>query len=199
MSLQIGITGGIGSGKSTVCKVFATLGIPIYDADSRAKYLMANSGKIKTAVKDFFGNEAYFENGELNRAYLAQQIFSDSQKAKTLEHIVHPEVAMDYKLWVKENSAKSPYLLKEAALMFETGGDKLLDKVILVSAAEDLRIKRVLTRDSQRSEEQLRAIIKKQMPESEKQKRANYVINNDGKQGLIAQVLTLHQEFIKIN
>lgn len=196
MFLQIGITGGIGSGKSTVCRIFATLGIPIYDADSRAKYLMSNSEEIKNAVMQFFGENAYFENGGLNRAYLAQEIFSDKQKAKVLEQIVHPEVAKDYQLWVQENKSKSPYLLKEAALMFETGGDKLLDKIILVSASEGLRIKRVLSRDPQRSEEQIEAIIKKQMPESEKQKRADYIIDNNGDKELIKQVMELHQKII---
>ena len=196
MTLQIGITGGIGSGKSTVCRIFATLGIPIYDADSRAKYLMSNSKEIKNAVKKHFGENAYFENGELNRVYIAQEIFSDKEKAKVLEQIIHPKVAKDYQLWVKENSSKSPYLLKEAALMFETGGDKFLDKIILVSAKEELRTKRVLKRDSQRSKNQIEAIIKKQMPESEKQKRADYIINNNGSQALIKQVIALHEKFL---
>ena len=196
MTLQIGITGGIGSGKSTVCRIFATLGIPIYDADSRAKYLMSNSQEIKNKVKKYFGKNAYFENGGLNRAFLAQEIFSDKQKAKLLEQIIHPEVAKDHQLWVEENSSKSPYLLKEAALMFETGGNKFLDKIILVSADEALRIERVLERDPQRSEEQIKSIIKKQMPESEKQKRADYIIDNNGSQELIKQVIELHEKFL---
>lgn len=196
MPLQIGITGGIGSGKSTVCQIFATLGISIYDADSRAKYLMSNSNEITNTVKRSFGQAAYFENGELNRTYLAQEIFSNPQKAKILEQIVHPAVAKDYLSWVETNKSKSPYLLKEAALMFETGGNKFLDKIILVSANEDLRIRRVLQRDPQRSKEQIRAIIKKQMPESEKQKRADYIIDNNGKQELIKQVVKLHEKFL---
>jgi dephospho-CoA kinase len=193
--LEVGITGGIGSGKSTVSHIFSILGVPIYDADSRAKYIMAHNEDLKKAIRQAFGEEAYYENGELNRSFLASQVFNDSEKVKIINGLVHPAVAKDYVRWLSEQ--KSPYIIREAALMIESGSHKLLDKLITVFAPENLRIERVKKRDPQRSEAEIRAIIAKQISEEEKLKLADFIIYNDEHHPLIPQVLTLHYHFIE--
>ncbi|MEQ8243674.1 dephospho-CoA kinase [Fulvivirga sp.] len=190
--LQVGITGGIGSGKSLVCKIFASLGIPIYDADSRAKWLTSNSETIKAAIIAHFGAEAYTETG-LNREYIAGRVFNNKQELEVLNGIIHPEVGKDYKAWVKSQS--SDYVIKEAALMFESGSYKVLDKVINVTAPIPLRIQRVLKRDPFRTEKEIQSIIEKQLSDEERIERSDYIINNDEKEMLIPQVLKLHEEF----
>lgn len=199
--LQLGITGGIGTGKSTVCKIFETLGIAVYDADTRAKLVMITDKILKQELKKAFGEEVYLSENEINRDYLVKTVFSNqdnNSKVEILNSIVHPAVGRDYLTWYTENEAKSPYLLKEAALMFESDSYKVLDAIIVVHAPLEERIKRVLQRDSHRTEEQVRAIISKQMPESEKLKRADFVIYNDGSKPLIKQVLELHEEFLRM-
>jgi dephospho-CoA kinase len=191
--LQIGITGGIGSGKSLVSKIFSALGIPVYDADSHAKALMTTDGILVSQIKKEFGDLSY-EDGSLNRTYLANHVFHDQQKLEKLNSLVHPRVAWHYKNWVLENSGK-PYVLKEAALLFETGSYKVLDKIIVVTAPEVLRIQRVIARDPHRTVEQIKAIVGKQMPEEKKQELADYLVVNDETQLLIPQVLHLHRVF----
>ncbi|MDW7695335.1 dephospho-CoA kinase [Flammeovirgaceae bacterium SG7u.111] len=184
----IGITGGIGSGKSLVCKVFSTLGIPVYYADDRAKWLMHHDPVLKKGLIEAFGEESYDANGMLNRTYLASVVFSNEEKLKTMNGLVHPRVAADFKNWAKENKDK-PYLLKEAALLFESGSYKSLDEVITVYASEEERIKRVLKRDTHRTENDIKAIIKKQFTEEQRQELASFVIDNSGEKMLIPQVL----------
>lgn len=199
--LQLGITGGIGTGKSTVCKIFETLGIAVYDADTRAKLVMITDKILKQELKKAFGEEVYLSENEINRDYLVKTVFSNqdnNSKVEILNSIVHPAVGRDYLTWYTENEAKSPYLLKEAALMFESDSYKVLDAIIVVHTPLEERIKRVLQRDSHRTEEQVRAIISKQMPESEKLKRADFVIYNDGSKSLIEQVLELHEGFLRM-
>jgi len=192
--LQVGITGGIGSGKSLVCKVFAALGVPVYDADSRAKAIMTTDGILVNQIKEEFGNLSYAEDGSLNRSYLSEQIFQHPQKRDKLNALVHPRVAMDTDRWVDEQKG-NVYIIREAALMFESGSYKKLDATIVVTAPEWLRIKRVLQRDPQRSEEAVRKIIKAQMPEEESRKRANYIIENDETQLILPQIIKLHHHF----
>ncbi|KOY85979.1 dephospho-CoA kinase [bacterium 336/3] len=193
--LEVGITGGIGSGKSTVAHIFAVLGAPIYDADSRAKYLMSHNEPLKKSIQEAFGKESYHEDGSVNRAYLASQVFNDEQKVKQINALVHPKVAEDYISWVQEQIGK-PYVIREAALMIESGSHKFLDKLITVFAPEEIRIKRVKARDPQRSEEEIKAIIGKQLPEEEKLRLADYIIYNDDTKPVITQVLALHKLFI---
>lgn len=193
--LEIGITGGIGSGKSTIAHIFAVLGAPIYDADSRAKYLMAHNEALKKSIQETFGKEAYLEDGSVNRGYLASQVFNDEQKVKQINALVHPKVAEDYVAWVQEHIGK-PYVIREAALMIESGSHKFLDKLITVFAPEEIRIKRVKARDPQRSEAEIKAIINKQLPEEEKLRLADYIIYNDDTKAVIPQVLALHRLFI---
>lgn len=191
---QIGITGGIGSGKSTVCKIFAALGIPIYEADSRAKWLMSNDLQLIQKIKDTFGEAAYTTDNQLDRQYIASQVFNDGDKVKLLNSIVHPKVGEDYLDWVNANQS-APYLLNEAALMYESGRYKTLDKVITVFAPVELRVQRVLARDPQRSQAEIEAIMQKQISEEEKIAKADYIIYNDNEQLVIPQVLNLDKLF----
>ena len=192
--LQIGITGGIGSGKSLICKIFHQLGAPIYDADSHAKELMTTDGILVSDIKKEFGDLSYHTDGVLNRVFLAANVFNDQKKLDTLNKLVHPRVALDYQKWVHEHQAFR-YVIKEAALLFESGSYASLDKIIVVDAPLDLRVKRVLMRDPHRTVEQIKGIVEKQMPEVEKLKRADYIIVNDESQPVIPQVLKLHELF----
>lgn len=188
----VGITGGIGSGKSTVCEIFKLLGVPIYNADNQAKFLMNNDPEVKAQIIEAFGSESYLK-GELNRNYLAKTVFSNGKQLAILNSIVHPAVSKDFSRWVEKQS--HPYVIKEAALLIESGSYKTLDHLVNVIASLDTRIKRVMKRDSFRSEEEIRGIIDKQATEEERNSAANYTINNDGNQLVIPQVLYLNQMF----
>ncbi len=194
-SLRIGITGGIGSGKSLVCKIFALLGAPTYDADSRARSLMTEDQVLADQIKKRFGDQSYLADGTLNRQYLSKEVFNDPGKLTELNKMVHPRVALDSEKWINEN-AHSPYIVKEAALLFEAGAYKALDKIIVVSAPETLRVQRVINRDKTRTPEEVLKIIRNQLSEEEKISRADFVITNDETQLIIPQVLKLHERFI---
>jgi dephospho-CoA kinase len=198
LMLKVGITGGIGVGKTTVCKIFATLGIPIYEADSRSKWLLVNDLELKQQIQDSFGQDVYLHNGGINRDFLATQIFSNPLAAKHLESLIHPAVRKDFKEWLRNQSPQLPYILKEAALLVEAGSYRELDKLIVVTAAKDLRIKRVLERDTHRTQAELEAIMLKQLPEEEKIKRADFVVYNNEIGALIPQVLAIHQQLCKL-
>jgi dephospho-CoA kinase len=187
---HLGITGGIGSGKTTVCKIFETLGIPVYYADDRAKYLMSHDPKLITGIIELFGSEAFLEPQVLNRAHIAQVAFNDKEKLSQLNALVHPAVAQDGLNW-QAAQQNVPYTLKEAALLFESGSYRSLDKIIVVAAPLELRIQRVMARDGAKREE-VEARISKQMPEAEKVSLADFVVNNDGVHALIPQVMTIH-------
>jgi dephospho-CoA kinase len=191
---QVGITGGIGSGKSLVCKIFGLLGVPVYDADSHAKGLMTTDGILISQIKKEFGDLSYHPDGSLNRAWLGEHVFLSEEKLQKLNSFVHPRVAADYENWLRGHS-QDPYVVKEAALLYESGSYSVLDKIIVVSAPEALRRKRVLHRDAHRTVEQFQGIVEKQMPEDEKLKRADYIIVNDDTTMVIPQVLKLHSEF----
>lgn len=192
--LKIGVTGGIGAGKSVVCRIFAALGVPVYDADSRAKRLLIADAELVRQVKGHFGEGAYTPEGALNRAYLADEVFADGEKLALLNSLVHPRVGLDFEKWMKQQGAV-PYVIKEAALIFEAGSHKGLDAVISVSAPEELRIRRTIIRDEHRSRKQIEEIIQKQLPEEERLGRSDYRILNDGKTLVIPQVWRLHNTF----
>lgn len=194
--LLVGITGGIGSGKSIVCRIFQSMGIPIYEADSRAKWLMSHDPNLKKAIQTTFGVDTYLPDGTLNRSYLAAQVFNDGDKVKQLNQLVHPKVGEDYLKWVI-SFPKAPFLLNEAALMFEAGTHKRLDKVIVVFAPKPLRLARVQQRDPQRSLTEIEAIMNKQMPEEEKIKMADFVIYNDNQHAVVPQVLEVFKRLEK--
>jgi len=192
--LLVGLTGGIGSGKSTVAKIFQTLNIPIYYADNRAKFLMSHNESLKIKIKIAFGDESYFTDGSLNREYLSEQVFGDDKRLNILNQLVHPAVREDFETWLR--SQTSPYVLKEAALIFESGVEKDLDKVINVSSPLKIRISRVLMRDQHRNEKQLNDIIDKQLPDEEKNSKSDFVIKNTDNKLLIPQVLQIHQKLL---
>ena len=195
--ILVGITGGIGSGKSTVARIFSILGIPVYSADDRAKWLMGNNDQLKTQIKATFGDESYQLDGNLNRVFLAKTVFSDPEKVKAINSLVHPAVGKDFLTWASQQHA--PYVLKEAALIFETGGNKALDYVINVSSPLKIRIARTLMRDPFRSEEQVNQIINQQLPDEQKNELADFVIKNTDNKLLIPQVLKIHQQLISSN
>ena len=194
--LKVGITGGIGSGKTTVCKIFETLGIPVYYADLRAKEIMNSDAEVILQVKQLFGEDAYSKSGELNRKFIAEKAFDNKDLLQKLNAIVHPAVFQDTLVWFQSHQDK-PYTLYEAAIMFESGSYKFLDKVITVFAPLEDRIERTMKRDKLNKEEVMER-INKQMPEEEKMKRADFVIYNDYSQPLIEQVLTIHRHIILI-
>ena len=195
--LQVGITGGIGSGKTTVCKIFEILNIPIYYADMEAKKLMVTNELLIQEIKDFLGPKAYLEEGQLNRKYIAQQVFNDEQKLKRLNSIVHPAMYKDGLRWHKEQKGV-PYTLKEAAILFESNGHRSMDKTILVVAPLDIRLERVMARDKATKEEVL-ARVSKQMPDEEKIPLADFIILNDGKAPIVPQILKIHDRIVEIN
>lgn len=198
MALQIGITGGIGSGKSLITKIFSLLNIPIYDADSRAKILMAEDPVLVQQIQDHFGEEAYREDGRLNRTYLASRVFNDPQNIALLNSLVHPRVGSDFQSWGKARE-NAPYVIKEAALLFESGSAQQLDKIITVFAPEAMRIERTLKRDKHRSRRQVLDIMSNQWDENRKIEKADFVIYNDGSQLVIPQVLALDKVFRNSN
>lgn len=193
---QVGITGSIGSGKSLICKIFSVLGAPIYDADSHAKELMTTDGILMSGIRKEFGDLSYHGDGSLNRVYLAENVFHDAAKLERLNNLVHPRVAIHYASWV-ERHRHFPYVIKEAALLFEAGSYKSLDRIVVVHANVEIRIKRVLKRDAHRTVEQIRAIVEKQMSDDEKLQRADNIVVNDESALLIPQVLLLHNEFLR--
>lgn len=194
---SVGITGGIGSGKSLVCRIFSILGVPIYTSDERAKWLLAHDVSLKKQVIHAFGEKAYDQQGKPDRSYLANVIFNDEQSRQLLNKLVHPRVGEDYQKW-RILHADSPYTLKEAALLFETGSYRELDKMINISAPEALRIRRVLLRDKQRDRKQIEAIMKQQWSDKQREQMADFTISNDEKSLLIPKVLRLHQQLLKL-
>ncbi len=194
--LKIGITGGIGSGKTTVSKLFELLGIPVYYADDRAKWLMQNDAALSKKLRKEFGEDTFI-NGSLQNKILAAKVFNNSIALKKLNSLVHPAVFDDFKKWVTEQK-NVPFILKEAALIFEAGSDEHLDKVITVYAPEHLRVQRIVERDKT-TEEAIRARMQQQLPDEEKVKRSQFVIYNDEKQLVIPQVLKIYSELKSLN
>ena len=192
--LRIGITGGIGSGKSTVAHIFSLLGVPVYNADDRAKWLMVNDDSLVSSIITEFGSDSYID-GQLNRQYLAEKVFKDEDLVKKLNALVHPAVASDFAGWSSEYN--SGYVLKEAALLFETGSYLELDATILITAPFELRIKRIQNRDPQRSIEQIENIIARQIDVAKAKTLASYAIDNNESKLIIPQVLRVHNTIQK--
>ena len=191
--LRIGITGGIGSGKSTVAGIFSVLGIPVYNSDNASKRLMAENENLKRNIIASFGESSYV-NGMLNRKYLAAQVFENSKKLALLNSLVHPATINDARQWMEKQ--KFVDVIKEAALIFESGSNEFLDFVIGVQSPRELRIERALKRDNVTRGE-IEARMKLQIDEDEKMKRCNFIIVNDEQQMLIPQVLSLHEKLLK--
>ncbi|MDG1477411.1 MAG: dephospho-CoA kinase [Vicingaceae bacterium] len=189
----IGLTGGIGSGKSTVAKVFRVLGVPVFNSDDVAKDIINNDVEAIELVIAEFGD--VYQDGFLNKEKLATIVFKDKTALEKLNKIIHPKVAECFEKWIDENK-KSPILIKEAAILIETGAYKQLDKLVLVTAPEKLRIDRVIKRDNTIVEKVV-SRIKAQLSETEKQKVADYIIVNDDKLMVVPQVLELYQQLLK--
>ena len=191
--LKIGITGGIGSGKSIVAKVFEHLDIPVYNADTAAKSLMEKDPALRASITELFGPEAYL-NGTLNRSFISSLVFKDSRLLAALNALVHPATIQYGNEWMNRQSA--PYVIKEAALIFESGTQAELDYVIGVYAPQALRIHRVMQRDTV-TREQVMQRMANQLDESLKMKLCDFVVMNDDQQLVLPQVLALHEKFLK--
>jgi len=195
--IKIGITGGIGSGKTTVCRIFEKLGIPVFYADTVAKEIMITDPVLREGIMNTFGKDSYDLSGKLNNKYIAQLVFNDKHELEKLNGLVHPAVFRAFDSWEETISANVPYTLKEAALLFESGSYKMCDKSILVTAPADVRIQRVMERDGV-TREQVEARMDKQMSDDEKKKMADFLITNDESRPVILQVLELHHQFINL-
>ncbi|WP_395625361.1 dephospho-CoA kinase [Daejeonella sp.] len=197
MMLKIGITGGIGSGKTTVCKVFELLGIPVFYADNVAKSIMQTDLQLKNEILSAFGPQSYSIDGLLNRSYISSIVFKDELQLKRLNSIVHPAVFRAFDQWIV-NQSGAPYILKEAALLFESESYKMCDLSILVISPDAIRIRRVIARDHI-SKEEIVLRMKRQFTDEQKMKLADQVLINDENCLLIPQILSLHQQFLKIS
>ncbi|HUH47599.1 MAG TPA: dephospho-CoA kinase [Arenibacter sp.] len=191
----VGLTGGIGSGKSTVASMFADLGIPVYDSDREAKKLMGDSQNIKRKIVTLLGEDSY-RNGELDRAYIAQLVFKDAKLLQALNAIVHPAVREDFADWTKKQ--RSEYVIREAAIIFENGTHESYDYIILVTAPLSVRIKRVVARDGVDSEK-VRERIRNQWEDTRKIALADFVIVNSDLEKTAVQVSEIHRKLLKIN
>jgi len=194
--INVGITGGIGSGKSTVCKIFETLGVPVYYSDKEARILSDSDPEIVSGVKKLFGDNIYI-SGKMDRKSVGEIVFKDKKKLNSLNKIIHPVVAAHFGDWKKEHE-NYPYILKEAAILFESGAYKQVDKIITVSAPIELRINRVSKRDGF-SREDILTRIKNQMDDGEKIKLSDYVINCDDIELVIPQVVEIHNKIMGIS
>jgi dephospho-CoA kinase len=190
--IRIGLTGGIGSGKSTIAKIFEVLGIPVYYADAASRRLMNEDPAIIKEIIHHFGEKSYAD-GKLNRAYIASIVFNDPEKLALLNALSHPATIDDANKWMQQQS--SPYVIKEAALIFESGSAENLDLVIGVYAPAPLRIRRTMDRDKI-TQEEVKKRMERQINEELKMKLCDYVIINDEQQLVIPQVMALHQKFI---
>ena len=190
--IKVGITGGIGSGKSTICQFFRMLGIPVFEADNEAKKLINTSLSIKNQLTALFGSSIYLPNQSIDRKKLAELIFNSPNLLGKVNDIIHPEVRNFFEKWCAMQ--KSPYVVHEAAIMFESGFYQMMDYTILVTAPEAERIQRVMTRENT-NEESVRARIAKQWTDEKKKELADFIIENNNKELIVPQLLILDKQF----
>jgi dephospho-CoA kinase len=188
--LKVAVTGGIGSGKSIVCSVFEKLGIPVYYADKAAKRLMDSDIEIRKKMINSFGMDIFDVDYKLNRTKFASIIFNNAEALSIINGIVHPDVRKEFNIWMSQQSA--PYVIQEAAIVFESGLSDIFDKIITLSAPVEVRIDRVMKRDNITRERVLER-IKNQMDEDLKIKLSDFIIVNDGKEMLLPQILNIHK------
>lgn len=190
---KVGLTGGIGSGKTTISKIFGILGIPVFNSDDEAKFILAYNQNVHQLLREHFGNDAFSDNFP-DRQKISKIVFEDPEKLSILNSIIHPKVGERFLDWIKQQQ-NAPYIIKEAAIIFETNIDQQLDLVINIESPLDLRMQRVLSsRGMQEKEFLLRT--KNQMTDEERSKRSNFVIYNDEKHLLIKQILEIHQKIM---
>lgn len=193
MTLKIGITGGIGAGKSLACKLFSHLGVPVFNADMEAKALYYEPN-VKHQVIQLLGDEAYLDDTHINKAYIADKIFNDDRLLSGINTIIHPTLRVRFGEWVTEQSA--PYILQESAILFESDLYKSFDKSIVVTAPIDIRVSRVLQRPNM-TKQTIMERMAKQMQDEERISLADYHIVNDAKHNLIAQVVDIHTKLLR--
>ena len=191
--MRVGLTGGIGSGKSTVARMFEALGIPIYDSDMQAKILMSNSEKLKKAITQLLGKNAY-QNGALNREFIAEKVFADSNLLEKLNKIVHPAVKEHFLDWAQEQ--ESEYIIQESALIFENGNEDFYDAIILITAPLEKRLKRVTERDGSDTDDVMKR-IENQMEDGPKIEMAHFHIENIDLKTTQEEVLKVHETLVK--
>ena len=190
---QLGITGGIGSGKTLVCSILEVLGIPVYYADREARKLMDSSPALRKGIEGVFGKESY-RDGSLDRKYIGARVFGNPEQLEQLNSLVHPVVRENYRSWVKAREG-APYVVEEAAILFESGACRLMDASVMVYAPRSIRINRVMERDGV-DEKSVLERMKHQMDEEEKKERADHIILNDGTKMVLPQVIDLHHWFL---
>jgi len=189
--LKVGITGGIGSGKSTICNVLKNLGVPIFSSDDVGKQLLNNDDNLKRLIKKTFDSDMFTSTGSLDRERMAKLVFNNPDELKKLNELVHPRVKAEFDSWCKKNE-KRPYVVKEAAILFETGQHKELDKMVTVFCPKEERIQRILKRDDTTQGSIEKRMIH-QFSDAERNALADYIILNDGKEDLLPQVMELHE------
>lgn len=191
--LKLGITGGIGSGKSIICKIFSALGAPVYHADTRAHFLVEYDQELKKHILNLLGPEAY-EGQKYNREYVARKVFADEGLMQQLNRIIHPAVEADFTSWAEAHSEYS-YVVKEAAILFESGADKSVDRTVYIDAGEDIRVQRVVKRNHV-SAESVRSRMKFQWPAEKIRPLADMVIENNGNTLILPGILKIHFQLI---
>ena len=191
MSYLVGITGGIGSGKTTVSNIFSHLGFKVYNSDERAKYLMQTNDKIISKITELLGDSA-FNKGALKKTIISRSIFNNKSLIEKINSIVHPETIKDFNSWVSEN--KDSILIKESALIYQSGSYKDLDEIILVEARDEVRIERVLKRDKHREKDEILKIIKSQKLKNKEDFNPDYILENNGEDLLLPKVIEIIEE-----
>jgi dephospho-CoA kinase len=194
--LKVGITGGIGCGKTTVCKVFELLDVPVYYADDEAKKILDSNEDVKKDILKTFGNDVLTDTGIVDKKKLASLVFNNQEQLEKLNSIIHPAVREHFVNWIKNNSSQK-YILKEAAILFESGAYKLVDKVIAVIAPIELKINRAMQRDKI-SREQVLQRMSNQSKDRDIIKRSQFLIQNDEQQLLIPQIISVHNQLLEL-
>ena len=194
MSKRIGLTGGMGSGKTTVGLMFADYGVPVYNSDTEAKKLMETSVDVRKELKNLLGDEAYTDK-RLNKTYISERIFSDTSLLQKMNSIVHPAVRKHFLVWAA--SQKAVYVIQEAAIIFEIGSQDFYDSIVLVTAPENTRIKRIKSRSAKNTTRDIKARMRHQWQDDEKIKGSDYVIENVILQNTRAAVLEVHRKLLK--
>ncbi len=190
----VGLTGGIGSGKTTVGRMFAELGVPVYNSDEQAKQLMESSTTLKKSLKTLLGEAAY-RGGSLNKTFISERVFNDKPLLNTMNSIVHPAVRKHFLAWSKQQ--KAPYVIQEAAIIFEIGSQDFYDKIILVTAPENLRIHRVMDRNPKNSTKAIKARMRNQWADAQKIEVSDFVIENFELKSTELQVLNIHRALLE--
>lgn len=189
--IKVGVTGGIGSGKTTVCRIFGSLGVPVYYADARAKQLVLEDQSLRDGYRQLFGSDVYTDEGLLNRKLIADRIFNNPKLLEKVNSLVHPAVRKDFDIWCNEQSA--PVVIQEAAILIEGGGYQLMDRVILVTAPEELRIERVMSRDDT-TRKMVEQRMKNQWSTEQLRQFCDFEIFADNQRLVTPQVLQIHKE-----